>query len=276
MVTIARFIVNKRPSSIVLLKCINKYWYQCLNPNKPNVNALWQHNICRAMFIHIPKNLKIKRWDRYYQYRYHSILRYRKKHGDTTKINKKLVYTKFKVIENCTHDVDEVNAFYRDPFIFEDDDNSVKIKKKGKAKKGNEDMEDEKDIITDTLYHGVSEAFATPSYSGTYYGPISTTPIFNVAKQFAGSQGRIFELYPSFGRKGLKVSWLSNFPDEMEVLYMNTSFQIVNIYKSSDYIYNNIYNQPNQVLFEKSILKALHVINTESNGIQKCIFCICI
>ena len=52
-----------------------------------------------------------------------------------------------------------------------------------------------------------------------------------VAKGFAGDNGQIFELYPSFGAKGLTVSWLSNFPDENEVLYMNVSFQISNILK---------------------------------------------
>eukprot|EP01084_Bolivina_argentea_P171539 297196_1 len=148
VVTIARFVINKRPSSVMILKSINKYWYQALNPNKPNVNALWQHNICRPMFQHIPKNLKIKRWDRYYQYRYHSILRYRKNNNDRTKINKKLVYTKYKMIENCTHDFKELDAFYRDPYSFQVD-NSVKIKKKGKKK----DIEEKED-----LYDGYFDA----------------------------------------------------------------------------------------------------------------------
>ena len=79
------------------------------------------------------------------------------------------------------------------------------------------------------------------SFSGTYYGPISTTTMFDIAKQFAGSNGRILELYPSFSKRGLRVSWLSNFPDEDEVLYMNASFQIVNIYSNST---QNIYASP--------------------------------
>ena len=131
IVTIARFVVNKRPSSVVYLKSINKWWYQCLNPNKPNVNALWQYNITRPLFQHIPKELKIKRWDRYYQYRYLSIKKYRKDHNDNNKVNKTKVYTKYKMIENCLYDTKEINAFYRDPFKFElDDENQVKIKKK--------------------------------------------------------------------------------------------------------------------------------------------------
>merc|ERR1712003_510171 len=78
VVCIARFVVNRRPSSIMKLKPINTYWYECLNPNKPNVNAIWQHNICRPMFMHIPKRLKVRRWDRFYMYRYHAIMQYRK------------------------------------------------------------------------------------------------------------------------------------------------------------------------------------------------------
>eukprot|EP01084_Bolivina_argentea_P086049 155542_1 len=56
---------------------------------------------------------------------------------------------------------------------------------------------------------------------------------------------------------------------------MNTSFQIVNIYKSDAHIVNNLYTNyyssqtgDNTSYFEKAILKALHVINTESNVIS--------
>eukprot|EP01084_Bolivina_argentea_P083749 151619_1 len=47
IVKIASFVVNKRPSSIFILKNVNKHWYQALNPNKPNVNTLWEYNMCR-------------------------------------------------------------------------------------------------------------------------------------------------------------------------------------------------------------------------------------
>ena len=165
VVTIARFVVNKRPSSVMHLKAVNKYWYQCLNPNKPNVNAIWQYNICRPMFQYIPKNLKIKRWDRYYQYRYLSIKKYRKNHNDTTKINRKLVYTKYKMIENCTFDTNEINAFYRDPFIFEIDDETesveIKIKKKDKDKvkgKGKKVKNNDESKEVDIDYDGYFDA----------------------------------------------------------------------------------------------------------------------
>ena len=96
-------------------------------------------------------------------------------------------------------------------------------------------------VITQKLYHGVNKPLMPSSFAGTYYGPISTTTMFDIAKQFAGSNGRILELYPSFSKRGLRVSWLSNFPDEDEVLYMNASFQIVNIYSNSK---QNIYSSP--------------------------------
>lgn len=151
---------------MMILKQINKYWYQCLNPNKPNVNAIWQNNITRPMFQHIPKSLKIKRWDRYYMYRYHSIMRYRKNNHITAKINRKLVYTKYKMIENCTFDTNEINAFYRDPFIFEmESEQTVKIKKKKKGKgkgkgkkKKNDDGEEEKQTEGGFDYDGYFDA----------------------------------------------------------------------------------------------------------------------
>ena len=65
---------------------------------------------------------------------------------DTIKINRKLVYTKYKMIENCTFDKNEINAFYRDPFKFEmETDQSVKVKKKGKkkGKKGKKNKEND-------------------------------------------------------------------------------------------------------------------------------------
>jgi len=163
IVTIARFFVNKRPASVVTLKSVNRHWYQCLNPNKPNVNALWQHNICRPLFPHISNELKIKRWDRYYQYRYHSILRWRKENYDNTKINKKLVYTKYKVIENCSHDLEEINAFYRDPFTFEmdDDDEDDGKKKKKKKKIEVDDHKDDYDGYFDAQFgsHGLPKGY---------------------------------------------------------------------------------------------------------------------
>lgn len=128
--------MKRRPSHLTNLKDINKHWYRCLDPNKPNVNAIWEQNICRPMFPHIPKTLKVRRWDRFYQYRYSVILKYRKERGDKSKINSQRVYSKFKVIENCLHDIEAVNGYYRDPQI---------IDESGGQKKENDDDDDAKD-----------------------------------------------------------------------------------------------------------------------------------
>merc|ERR1712154_244781 len=66
---------------------------------------------------HIPRKLKCRRWDRFYQYRYHSIMQYRKEHADQTKINKKLVYTKYKMIENCKFDEKRLDNFYEEDAV---------------------------------------------------------------------------------------------------------------------------------------------------------------
>ena len=56
-----------------------------------------------------------------------------------------------------------------------------------------------------------------------------TTADLLVAKAFAGRDGIILEMYPSFGKAGINVSWLSSFPDEDQIFYMNTSFEIAHI-----------------------------------------------
>eukprot|EP01084_Bolivina_argentea_P152456 265956_1 len=115
------------------------------------------------------------------------------------------------------------------------------------------------DIIISRLYHGVNKPLMLSSFSGTYYGPISTTTMFDIAKQFAGTNGRILELYPSYSKKGLKVSWLSNFPDEDEVLYINASFEIVNIYANDRQ--TNIYRSP----FDAPEATTIYEYNTDED-----------
>merc|ERR1712228_282466 len=117
VVQIARYSVQRSPSSMTNLMVINKHWYRCLNPNRAEVNVIWEHNICRAMFPRIPKTLRMRRWDRYYQYRYSVISKFRKETGDQTELTSQKVYRQFKVVENCGFDVDAVNALYRDPEV---------------------------------------------------------------------------------------------------------------------------------------------------------------
>eukprot|EP01083_Nonionella_stella_P232812 820875_1 len=119
------------------------------------------------------------------------------------------------------------------------------------------------DAIGNKLYHGINDSELSAScFSGTYYGPVSTTIERAIAEEFAGDNGQILELYPSFGAKGLSVSWLSNFPKENEVLYMNVSFQISNIIKKRKRI-----NTTNMEV-EESILNALRTINIDSQIIS--------
>eukprot|EP01084_Bolivina_argentea_P000060 112_1 len=135
------------------------------------------------------------------------------------------------------------------------------------------------DTVAKKLYHGINDGKLYAScFSGTYYGPVSTTTDLTVAKGFAGDHGQILELYPSFGAKGLNVSWLSNFPDENEVLYMNVSFQISDIIKISpaNYTYENEFKHNDylehkkisSVTMERCILNALQTINIDSNIIS--------
>jgi len=127
----ARFVVSRSPSSMQRLKGINKHWYQCLDPNQPNVNVIWEHNLCRPLFVHIPKTLKMRRWDRYYQYRYLAISEKRTdilgahRNAQTMEsiaesAGEDVVYRKFKVIENCLNDLEAVNKLHREPLVVDD------------------------------------------------------------------------------------------------------------------------------------------------------------
>eukprot|EP01084_Bolivina_argentea_P281672 481973_1 len=123
-------------------------------------------------------------------------------------------------------DFDELQRHYRKCFRLEEEERQMQFFWWNKLLA--EACTKSKDIISKKIYHGVSTELTIATFSGTYYGPVSTTTKYDVARGFAGDKGKILELYPSFGRKGLKVHWLSNFPDEEEILYMNTSFQIHN------------------------------------------------
>eukprot|EP01083_Nonionella_stella_P307121 1078355_1 len=86
-----------------------------------------------------------------------------------------------------------------------------------------------KDDIGETLYHGVASLNKASAFNGKYYGPVSTTTILDVARQFSGATGTILELHSAYSKAGMRLSWLSNYPDEDEVLYMNVTFQITDI-----------------------------------------------
>eukprot|EP01083_Nonionella_stella_P131982 401240_1 len=85
------------------------------------------------------------------------------------------------------------------------------------------------DDIVKTLYHGVASLNKASTFNGKYYGPVSTTTMFDVAQQFSGDEGTILVLHSAYSMAGIRLSWLSNYPDEDEVLYMNVTFQITDI-----------------------------------------------
>eukprot|EP01083_Nonionella_stella_P299132 1015065_1 len=135
------------------------------------------------------------------------------------------------------------------------------------------------DVIVNTVFHGLNNVRTIPAFSGRYHGPVSTTTELSIASDFANTNGMILELYPSYGRKGLQVSWLSNHPQEKEVLYFDASFDIKKIHYPEKDTIEKVLNDETQLLLstkeaydikdnvwfvEKAILKALQTINTSS------------
>ena len=88
------------------------------------------------------------------------------------------------------------------------------------------------DVSNEPLFHGVGALTRTSTFNGKYWGPVSTSTVFNVANQFSGKIGIVLQLEPMYGAKGMRLKWLSNYPDEDEVLYMNTTFNVVDILDS--------------------------------------------
>ena len=134
------------------------------------------------------------------------------------------------------------------------------------------------DVIIQKIYHGVDVELPPSTFFGLYHGPVSTTINWEVAQGFAGGQGQVLELYPSFGKRGLDVSYLSNFPEEKEILFINCSFQIANIYRIDDtelQLINPIVLSQQQLRYgstksvqyiEHCIVKAMQTISIDSQG----------
>eukprot|EP01083_Nonionella_stella_P044795 120502_1 len=85
------------------------------------------------------------------------------------------------------------------------------------------------DNIRKTLYHGMARLNKASTFRGKYYGPVSTTTALQVAKTFSGDKGSIVVLHPVYSMAGMRLEWISNYPTEDEVLYMNVTFQITDI-----------------------------------------------
>ena len=117
-------------------------------------------------------------------------------------------------------------------------------------------------------------------------GPVSTTLSATVAAGFAGKMGQLIELYPSFDKRGLDVSCLSDYPEEKEVLYLDCSFQIANIYHSQSTEYKDFKalideshsfgSQPQSESTKQrlsSFLRAIQIISVDSRGTDSLSLC---
>ena len=119
-------------------------------------------------------------------------------------------------------------------------------------------------------------------------GPVSTTLSVDQAAQFAGNSGQLMELYPSFDKKGLDISCISDFPEEQEVLYIDCSFQIANLYHSKTTEYRDFKalidktrlnsaqaDSASIQYMQSSYLKAIQMISTNSRGAKRLCFLFC-
>ena len=108
-------------------------------------------------------------------------------------------------------------------------------------------------------------------------GPLSTTEQLFIAKKNCSTNGKVIELQPTGTLRGLNVYWISNYPDEQEVLFMNTSFKIINIFSPTVEVApssskfeaafvasrasHRIPRTKQLMMTEKTILRALQMIN---------------
>eukprot|EP01083_Nonionella_stella_P190345 704952_1 len=81
-----------------------------------------------------------------------------------------------------------------------------------------------------SFYHGVSKMMSFPSYINNVqiYSPLSTTSVMNVAMYFTNNEGLIVE----FGDRNMgflryfDCGWLSNYPSERELLFIQNSYPL--------------------------------------------------
>lgn len=81
-------------------------------------------------------------------------------------------------------------------------------------------------IIRGPIYHGISSNLIPNSFTAKYCGPLSTTDQLRVAISFAGKHGKILMLSLVFNYRALKVHWLSDYPDEGEILLYDRTLLI--------------------------------------------------
>eukprot|EP01084_Bolivina_argentea_P052390 96250_1 len=106
---------EKALNMIFSLKQISKQFYLALNPNNNRVNMIWKQ-ICliRLPNTYIPKGLKMKRWDQYFQYKMAKINQHKQKDDDYKYFS--AIDKNDSVIVNCTNDIEEMNGLYSNVF----------------------------------------------------------------------------------------------------------------------------------------------------------------
>eukprot|EP01084_Bolivina_argentea_P146667 256739_1 len=76
------------------------------------------------------------------------------------------------------------------------------------------------------LYYGLNKVFILNNSIPKYNGPTSTTTVESVAQQFSNGVGVIWTIKPSFNNKykcclGIAVGWISQHPNEAEILLID-------------------------------------------------------
>jgi len=86
------------------------------------------------------------------------------------------------------------------------------------------------------LFHGVNRVMPIDNFSGTNFGPSSTTADLRVARSFAGKNGMILVLRPKSSRyRVVDISWSNDYPDEKEYLIFDHNVEIESVVLSCDY-----------------------------------------
>eukprot|EP01084_Bolivina_argentea_P102223 183171_1 len=131
-------------SNLEYFSLINKNWNNALNPNKTFVNNIFKQS-CLIDFPNLKlyiNNMNIKRWDKYYKYKIKIVQKYRKKpnnkesdgdfvvlHDNPSQRIRAHSYSRsdyfaessnqdfktYGLIENCQHDIEDINKYYQPP-----------------------------------------------------------------------------------------------------------------------------------------------------------------
>ena len=103
-----------------------------------------------------------------------------------------------------------------------------------------------------TMYHGLSRIFISDQINNViFFGPISLTLVKNQADTFAKTNGIIWEIKMDHNKPlnlllGIKTNFLSRFPVEEEVIFLNTRLPIIQSHIKSYDINENINLNENQ------------------------------